>query len=114
MELNLPHLIPVRFAKYIISKDETSALVRAEFNSFPSLAMLVEAAAQSSGAFSDAKKKMGVLVKLKNIKLLSNPNAVEYDIKVILEHQVDALVYFNFEVFDNDIPVATGTFIISM
>ena len=112
--LNLPHQAPVKFAKYIISKDEASALVRAEFESLPSLAMLVEAAAQSSAAFSDGKEKMGFLVTLKNIKLLQKPEAIEYDIRVTYEHAIDALTYFSFEVKDKEVTIASGLFVIAI
>ena len=113
-ELNLPHLPPIRFAKYIISKDETSALVRVEFDSIPSLAMLVEATAQSSAAFSDNTKKMGFLVTLKNVKLLQKTETKEYDIRVTFQHQLDALTYFGFEANDSDRLIASGVFVIAM
>lgn len=113
-ELNLPHQDPIRFAKYIISKDETSALVRVEFTSLPSLAMLVEAAAQSSGAFSEAEEKMGFLVTLKNVKLLQKAEALEYDIRVTYQHSLDALTYFSFEVISAKRLIASGVFVIAI
>jgi hypothetical protein len=114
IELNLPHQAPVKFAKYIISKDETSALVRAEFESSPSLAMLVEAAAQSSAAFSNGEEKMGFLVTLKNVKLLEKAEALEYDIRVTYQHALDALTYFSFEVNDTKVLIASGVFVIAL
>ncbi len=113
-ELNLPHLAPIRFAKYIISKDEASALVRVEFDSPPSLAMLVEAAAQSSGAFSNGEDKMGFLVTLKNIKLLEKAKALEYDVRVTYQHALDTLTYFSFEVNDKERIIASGVFVIAL
>ncbi len=114
IELNLPHQSPVKFAKYIISKDETSALVRVEFESVPSLAMLVEAAAQSSAAFSEGKEKMGFLVTLKNVKLLQKAEVLEYDIRVTYQHALDALTYFSFEVNDATAVIASGVFVIAL
>ncbi|MFT5835697.1 MAG: hypothetical protein ACI9RG_000590 [Sulfurimonas sp.] len=112
IELNLPHQAPVRFAKYIISKDETCAIVRAEFESLPSLAMLVEAAAQSSAAFSDGEEKMGFLVTLKNVKLLEKVEFLEYDIEVTFQHMLESLSYFSFEVKNQDSIIASGIFVI--
>ncbi|WP_294960486.1 hypothetical protein [Sulfurimonas sp.] len=114
IKLNLPHQAPVRFAKYIISKDETSAIVRAEFESLPSLAMLVEAAAQSSAAFSDGKGKMGFLVTLKNVKLIQEAKVLKYDITVTYQHALEALTYFSFEVNDDNTLVASGVFVIAL
>ena len=113
-ELNLPHKEPIKFAKYIVSKEDTSAVVKVQFDEIPNLPMLVEAAAQSSAAFSNEENKMGFLVTLKNIKLLSKPYSFEYNIKVIFEHQLDSLVYFNFEVYDENVQIATGIFIIAL
>lgn len=116
-ELNLPHQAPVKFAKYIISKDETSAIVRVEFDSLPSLAMLIEAAAQSSAAFgseSTESVEMGFLVTLKNIKLLNEPSSLEYDAKITFEHKLNNLRYFNFEMSTKESVIASGTFVIAI
>ena len=113
-ELNLPHLAPIRFAKYTISKEEKSAVVRVEFDSIPSLAMLVEAAAQSSAAFDQGDGKMGFLVTLKNIKLLQEPKSLTYDVTVSSDHEMGQLTYFNFQTYDKDELIATGVFIVSL
>lgn len=113
-ELNLPHQEPLKFAKYIVSKDDISAVVKIQFYDIPSLPMLVEAAAQSSAAFSYNNDKIGFLVTLKNIKLLNELSSTEYNVKVIFEYQLDSLTYFNFEVYDEEILVANGVFIIAL
>lgn len=113
-ELNLPHKEPIKFAKYIVSKEDTLAVVKVQFDEIPSLPMLVEAAAQSSAAFSNEENKIGFLVTLKNIKLVNKPCSFEYNIKVIFEHQLDSLTYFNFEAYDEDILVVNGIFIIAL
>lgn len=113
-ELNLPHKEPINFAKYVISKEDNIAVVRVKFDDIPTLPMIVESAAQSSGAFSDGEKKMGFLAALKNIKLLEGLNSLEYDVQVIYEHQLESLTYFNFEVKDKELLVATGVFVIAM
>ncbi len=113
-ELNLPHLDPIKFAKYIISQDGDTYRVRIAFETIPSLAMLVEASAQSSAAFGAGESKTGFLVTLKNIKMLEKPSSLEYDVEVTSEQQIDALTYFSFEVYDKDLVVASGVFIIAL
>jgi len=114
MELNLPHQEPIRFAKHIISKYDNIALVRIVFDNKPSLAMLVEAVAQSSAAFGDGDTKMGYLVTIKNIVLLQEANSLEYDAKISSAHQIDQLSYFEFEVLDKEELIAKGEFIIAL
>ena len=113
-ELNLPHQEPIKFAKYVLSKDENVAVVRVEFSTVPTLPMLVEAAAQSSAAFGEGEIKSGFLVALKNIKLLHKVNLMQYDIKVTAEHQFDALSYFSFEVIDREKLLVNGSFTIAI
>lgn len=110
--LNLPHTKPINFAKYIYFVQSTIAHVNIKFDEIPTLPMLVEAAAQSSAAFSHDENKMGFLVSLKNIKLLENLKSLEYKVQIHLEHQLDSLVYFSFEVFDEEKLVANGLLVI--
>lgn len=113
-ELNLPHRAPLNFAKHSISKENDTYTVQVAFDTIPTLAMIVEAAAQSSAAFGDGENKMGYLVTLKNIKLLEKPIALEYEVKVTSGAQVDALTYFTFETYDKELLVAKGTYIIAL
>lgn len=113
-ELKLPHQAPIRFAKYIISKEENTAVVKVKFDIIPTLPMIVEAAAQSSAALSDTENKMGFLVTLKNIKLLKKLSSLEYDVKVSLEHQFEDFCYFSFELNDTNTFVASGIFVIAI
>ena len=118
-KLNLPHKAPVRFAQEIIFKDLDNdvAIVSIKFDSLPSLAMIVEASAQSSAAFGGNDKKMGFLVSLKNIKLLEELKYLSYHVEIFAEYQLGGLSYFNFKVFSKDEKekiLATGTFIIAL
>jgi len=113
-ELNLPHKEPLKFAKYIISKEDDTYTVLIQFEDIPTLAMLVEAAAQSSAAFAEGEDKMGFLVTLKNVKLLKKPSSLEYNAEVTSQQQIDSLTYFKFEIFDEDLKIVEGTFIISL
>ena len=113
-DLKLPHQDPIRFAKHALSKEGDTYTVQVGFDSIPSLAMIVEAAAQSSAAFDEGSSKMGFLVTLKNIKLLQKPESLEYLVKVTSGAQVDSLTYFSFETFDENSLIAQGTYIISL
>ena len=113
-ELVLPHQAPIRFAKYVLSKNDNVALVKNEFATPPSLGMLIEAAAQSGAAFADedSKGRVGYLTTLKNIKLLAKPTSLEYNIKVTLTHQIENFGYLSFEVNQNEELIATGSFMV--
>lgn len=113
-ELNIPHREPLKFAKYIVSKDGDFAVVRIEFNSIPTLPMITEAAAQSAAAFGDNNNDMGYLVSLKNIKLLTKLKNTEYDVNIIKEHKLNKLSYFRFEIFQDSELMASGVFIIAV
>ncbi len=114
IELILPHQDPMRFAKYVISRDGDEALVRNEFFCIPTLGMYIEAAAQSGAALAneDEKGKVGYLTTLKNVKLLSKPSSTKCNIKVILTHRINNICYLSFEVFQDNNLMANGTFII--
>ncbi len=68
--LNLPHKDPIHFAKYIILQEKTFAIVKVVFQSIPSLAMVVEAAAQSTAAFNVNNTSLAFLVAINDVKLL--------------------------------------------
>lgn len=114
IELHLPHQDPIKFARYVMFKDDKEALVKAEFDTVPTLPMIIEAAAQSSAAFGNDDVSLGFLVTLKNIKLLETPSSLKYKVKVISEYKMEAMTYFSFEFLQEDILIATGSFIIAL
>ena len=113
-ELALPHVAPIRFAKFVISKEDVVAVVRNEFATVPTLGMLIEAVAQSSAALADDDYagNIGYLTTLKNVKLLKKPSLLEFDIEVTKEQQLGNFGYFSFEVRESDEPVATGSYMV--
>ena len=113
-KLKLPHQEPIRFAKYVVSKDETTAMVKVEFDSIPTLPMIVESAAQSSGSFGSEDVSLGYLVSLKNVKLLQTPKLLHYNVKVINEYNIGSMTYYSFEFFEEEVLIATGSFIIAV
>ncbi len=75
--MNLPHLAPVLFAKEVIKKEENSLHVECQFPYPPTLAMVLEAAAQSSSGFASDDIKEGFLVAVNSLvlhKKLIKPN----------------------------------------
>jgi hypothetical protein len=113
-EIKLPHLAPVKFAKVILEKDNKKAKVLLEFPQVPSLAMLVEGAAQSSAAFRVNDTENAYLVSLKNIKLLQKPTQNDLSVIVVDEHRLDKMRYVGFEIFEQEVCVAQGTLVIAV
>ena len=113
-ELNLPHQEPIRFAKYIISKDSKRARVKIEFDTTPSLAMMIEAAAQSSAAIGENNATMGFLVSLKNVKLLTPPTKTILEAEVVNVHNMENMKMMNFDIFEDETKISTGSFMIAI
>ena len=113
-ELNLPHREPIRFAKEIISKESNRARVRIGFDEIPSLAMMIEAAAQSSAAIGQSTVKMGFLVSLKNVKLLTPPTKTTLEVEVVNEHSMENMKMMSFDIFEDETKVSTGSFMIAL
>lgn len=113
-EIRLPHIAPIKFAQYTLQKDELSARVSLEFPQVPTLAMMVEAAAQSSASFRSNDRENAYLVSLKGIKLLQKPTSMKLEAKVIDEHRLEQMRYVGFEIYEQDTCVATGTLVIAV
>jgi hypothetical protein len=115
MRLHLPHLDPIRFAQDMISRDDTECVVSAKFPHLPSLAMIVEAAAQSSAAFStEDEDPMAFLVMLKDIQLHQVPNHLSLRFELRVEQQLGTISYFSFSAFEDERQIATGAFSIAI
>lgn len=112
--LNLPHKEPIRFAKIIISKALNRAKVRIVFDEIPSLAMLIEAAAQSSSAIGESNGSMGFLVSLKNVELFTAPTKMTLEVDVVNKHNIENMKMMDFDVFEDEIKVAAGSLIIAI
>ena len=114
-EIKLPHLAPIKFAKFTLDKDEKSARVLIEFEQIPTLPMLVEAAAQSSASLSKNDKESAFLVSLKSIKLLQKPTKMSLVAHVRDEHRLDKMRYVGFDIFEDETTcVASGTLVIAV
>ena len=114
MDINLPHLAPIKFVKNISYKELNKARVEVEFNEVPSLAMMVEAAAQSSSVIGNEDVDIAYLVSMKNIQLLTPPTQNRFEIEVINEHNLENMKYISFNVFEKEKIIVNGSFIISL
>jgi len=115
-DFSIPHLPPIRFVKSLLYCDSQSASVKIAFEEIPTLAMLVEAAAQSSSGIEDDdnKAKMGFLVSLKNVELLQELKLLEYTADIELVHKSDNFKSLLFTIKQNKKTVAKGTFSIAL
>ena len=113
-KIKLPHGEYIKFAQFILSNDGEVAIVQIEFKYLPSLAMIVEASAQSTAGLAIGEPKMGYLVSLKNIKLINELKFLKYNVKIMKQHALGRLTYFDFEVFLESKVFTTGTFMIAI
>lgn len=115
--MNLLHLEPLRFAKEIITLDLEKAKVRCFFPYVPTLAMIIEASAQSSAAFSQgATLRAGFLVLAKDVELLQSPKERSFVACIEQNSSFENKREFFFEFFNDseDTLIASGTFIIML
>ncbi|AFL69535.1 hypothetical protein [Sulfurospirillum barnesii] len=113
--MNLPHLAPIRFAKEVLRRTENRAEVLCEFASTPTLAMIVEAAAQSFSAFGEEETpRMGFLVLMKEITLHVTPK--ENALVMHCEHKgsFGMTSELFFEAFIGHEKIADGTVMIAL
>lgn len=92
--MNLEHLEPILFAKEVIEKNENEAVVLCEFATFPTLPMLLEAAAQSSSALADEKK--GFLLGAQDVVLHKKIFEKSVKIRIKKEFSSQKLQKFSF------------------
>jgi len=110
----IPHVAPLRFVKERISATLEDATVEIGFDEVPSLGMLIEAATQSSSGIvnDEINGRIGFLVTLKNIKLLQTPQTTTFQVKIHLDLKAEDLRYLSFTIYDEDVTVVTGSFVI--
>jgi len=112
IELHIPHQDPIKFAKYVLFKDNLEALVQLSFDTVPSLAMLIEAAAQASGAFASEQTKLGFVASLKGCKLLQKPTLKELQAKLTKQYEMGNMHSFDFNILQDGIQLAKGSFVL--
>jgi hypothetical protein len=112
--IKLPHLAPVRFAQEVLLKEEKLARVSLSFGMLPSLAMMVEAAAQSSAAFRVNDRENAYLVSLKGVVLHEKASSENLVAEIIDAHRLDKMRYVEFKIFEEDLCLASGTLVIAV
>jgi hypothetical protein len=105
--LNLPHKPPILFAHDIVSKDDNKVVVLVKFESIPTLAMMMEAAAQSSSAFCD-KSNEGYIISCSNLALHSYPKGHTFNAHIVSTMQADILNEIHFEIKEDDVLISSG------
>ena len=91
------------FAQEVLEYSDNRVKVRCTFPMTPTLAMFIEAAAQSAAAFHQEKEaKIGFLTLAKEIKLLSEPNRKDYTIVVTAEREINTYKQFSFKACSSD------------
>lgn len=111
--MNLPHLAPILFAKEVLESNEKEVIIQCSFPYSPSLAMLCEAAAQSSAAFIEKKQEdpqIGYLVSLKDISQIKEIKECEYNLRVRKNAEIGNMCEYEFEVLLNNTLYSKGTF----
>lgn len=93
--MNLPHLPPVLFAQKVVKKEEDILYVKCLFPCFPTLPMILEAAAQASSGFCEELKK-GFLAAANSVVLKKEVDKKEVVIKVEKEVSLESMTLFNF------------------
>ena len=86
-----------------------------EFDEIPSLAMLVESAAQSASTIDkNSTIKSAYLVSMKNIELLTNPKKKYFEVEVVYEHNLDNMKLISFKIFEDIKLISTGSLTIAV
>ena len=101
--MNLPHKEPLLFAKEILSRSDEKVEVLCMFPLVPTLAMFIEAAAQSSAAFNVEKEaKVGFLTMATNIEFVTLIDNLEYVFNIYPEAEVGSYKKFFFVAIDKN------------
>jgi len=115
--MKLPHLAPLIFAQEILFLDEKKAKIRCKFDTQPSLAMFIEASAQSSAAFfQEGGYTVGYLVNAKNIQWINKSEDTQFIITLDLEISFESMSNYSFIATDltEQKTICSGEFTISI
>lgn len=112
--IKIPHLPPMRFAQELVEKvDENTIIVCCKFDTIPSLATLVEAAAQASAGFSEDEKK-GFLIQVRDVTLNQKIEKKQLYVYLKMRVNITNTAQFDFTFFAEDRceknPLAAGSF----
>jgi hypothetical protein len=115
--MKLPHQAPLVFARKILFLTEKEARVQCDFDETPSLAVFIEAAAQSSAAFfQEGNYKLGFLANAKNVEWLNKTTDIKFIINLTLNLTFETMSNYSFVVssVDEQTTVCSGEFTVSI
>jgi hypothetical protein len=100
----LPHLAPVRFVKEVLLAGETESASIVAFKEKPTLAAVVEAAAQNVIFIASLYRDFdgGVLTAMKNINLLEPLTQGDYKVESKISTRLDNFSLFSFRLSQNN------------
>jgi hypothetical protein len=100
----LPHLAPVRFVKKVLLAAETESASIVAFKEQPTLAAVVEAAAQNVIFIASLYRDFdgGVLTAIKNVNLLEPLTQGDYKVESKISTRLDNFSLFTFALSQND------------
>jgi len=75
---------------------------------------MIEAAAQSSAAFSDGSKRDGYLVGMKNIKLLNAASENSLEVEIVMKHSIENMSLLDFEVYEEKLLLCKGSLTVAL
>lgn len=114
--MNLPHLLPIRFAISVLQCETKKAIVACAFPELPTLSMLVEGAAQATSAWSKSTTPIvGFLVLLKDVTLHVKPQGLDAIVVVEERLSLGETSEFGFQVYEQEdlkVKIASGIFMI--
>ena len=112
----LPHLAPVRFVTEVLLADETESASIVTFKEAPTLAAVVEAAAQNVIFIASLYRDFdgGVLTAMKNVTLLEPLTQGDYKVESKISTRLDNFSLFTFKLSQNDKVFVTGEMSIVM
>ena len=119
MHIKLPHQKPILFVKTVIESAEHDANTEVEFPYNPTLAMMVEAAAQSSAFVRVSKEKAaanlpqdcaeGMLIGLKKVSLHEKSCHCSQRIAITYSGNLQNFFSFDFSVSEGERSICSGT-----
>ena len=112
----LPHLAPVRFVTEVLVAGEVDSACIVEFEEEPTLAAIVEAAAQNVIFIASLYRDFdgGVLTAMKKVKLLKPLVKGSYKVESVISARLDNFSMFKFTLSKADEVVVEGAMSIVM
>ena len=100
----LPHLAPVRFVSEVLLAGEEESACMLVFEEEPTLAAIVEAAAQNVIFIASLYRAYdgGVLTAMKNVKLLKPLEKGSYKVESVITARLDNFAMFTFKLSQDD------------